>query len=125
MSCHGQLFFVQRHKADNKSKHYFPITSNRMTDYTFHLLRHESIVLTLNIMYFIIKTRICIQKANESLKQEATADSWLEENRDVPNNPWLFGLNINMIDVEYVRNGCSRKFKKVNYLYNYYSNKMH
>jgi hypothetical protein len=70
----GQLFFVLRHKADNKSKHYFPITSNRMADYVFHLLRYESIDLTLHVMCFIIKTRICIQKANERLKQGA--NSW-------------------------------------------------
>jgi hypothetical protein len=86
MSCQRQLFFVQRHKADNKSKHYFPITSNRMADYVFHLLRHENIVLTLHVMYFIIKTRVCIQKANERLKQGATADSCLEAIRNMPNN---------------------------------------
>jgi hypothetical protein len=40
-----------------------------MADYVFHLLGHESIVLTLNVMYFIIKTRVCIQKTNEKLKQ--------------------------------------------------------
>jgi len=71
-----------------------------MADYVFHLLRHESIVLTLHVMYFIIKTRICIQKANERLKQGATADNYLEAKRNLPNNTWLFWLNINMIDVE-------------------------
>jgi len=71
MSRQRQLFFV-RHKADNKSKHYFPITSNRIADYVFYLLSHESIVLIQHLMYFIIKTRICIQKSYERLKQGAT-----------------------------------------------------
>jgi len=47
-----------------------------MADYVFHLLRHENIALTLHVMYFIIKTRIYIQKANERLKQGADG-RWL------------------------------------------------
>jgi hypothetical protein len=79
-------FLCTTSKADNKSKHYFPITRNRMADYVFHLLRHENIVLTLHVMYFIIKTHVYIQKANERLKQGATADSCLEAVRNIPNN---------------------------------------
>jgi len=66
----------------------------------FHLLGHESIVLTLHVMYFIIKTRIYSQKAKERLKQEATADSCLDTNSNMPNNTRLFGLNVNMINLQ-------------------------
>jgi hypothetical protein len=69
MSCQRQLLFVARHKADNKSKYYSPITSNRMADYVFHLLRHENVVLIVHVMYFIVETYIYLQKANERLKQ--------------------------------------------------------
>jgi hypothetical protein len=57
-----------------------------MADYVFHLLRHENIVLTLHVMYFIIKTRVYIQKANESLKQGAPDDSYLEAIGNMPNS---------------------------------------